>query len=284
MPNNRINVLRADGKGGLSVKTVRNLHNMIHEALEQAMKNGLISKNVSELTSLPKMTKKEIRVLTVDEQLIFINAIQKERLRAAFLLSLASGLSLGELLSLRWSDIDFENGTIKVRQTINRLKTLDKDSSTKTKLIIQESPKTTKSRRTIPIPESIVTELKMHNGRQIAEKITNKNNLVFISEVGTPVEPRTFINMLHRIIYNCKIPHTNVHALRHTFATRLLEANEHVKIVQEMLGHANISMILDTYSLVLTEQKKSAADKLNHFFEQNAPSVEEPKAIYIVAN
>jgi len=262
---------RADGKGGLSAKTLRNLHNMIHEGLEQAIRNNLIVRNVSDAITLPKKYKKDIRVLTLEEETQFIQAIQNERLKAAFILCLGSGLRLGELLALRWEDVDLDEGIIKVRQTLNRLKTLDENSPTKTKLIFQE-PKTEKGKRNVPIPDSVLAELKAHKSRQRLEKLKvgaeyNKENLVFCTEIGTPLEPRSFIRKLHSIIKQAGIAHSNVHALRHTFATRLLEANEHPKVVQEMLGHANISMTLDTYSHVMPEVKKAAAQKLDELFK-----------------
>jgi integrase len=272
---------RVDGKGGLSAKTLHNLHNMIHEGLEQAVKNNLIMRNVSKATTLPKRSKKEIRVLTLAEQKKFMKALSKERLNTAFILCLGSGLRLGELLALKWEDVNLDDGIIKVRKTLNRLKTLDEGSSTKTKLIFQD-PKTEKGRRNIPIPENIITELKAHRARQRQEKIAfggefNELNLVFCSEAGTPLEPRSFIRKLHSIIEKSSIDHTNVHALRHTFATRLLEANEHPKVVQEMLGHANIAMTLDTYSHVMPEVKKAAAQKLNALFEKPIEPTNEVK-------
>ena len=103
----------------------------------------------------------------------------------------------------------------------------------------------------------------------------NEYSLVFCSETGTPMEPRSFILKLHRIVNKSGIRHANVHSLRHTFATRLLEVNEHPKVVQEMLGHANIAMTLDTYSHVMQEVKKAAAQKLNSLFENQAKHTKE---------
>lgn len=267
--NSKLRGGRADGKeGGISIKTLRNIHNMIHGALEQALKCGFVYRNISEATSLPKMIKSDIRVLTINEMNIFLNSIEKEYQRTAFLLSLASGLRLGELLGLSWDNVDLENGILKVRKSLNRLKTFDEKSSKKTKLILQDTPKTSTSRRNVPIPESINEELKKHKEKQVEEGLNNPWNLVIISEVGTPLEPRNLVRSLHRIVRSCGIPHLNLHALRHTFATRLLEANEHPKVVQDMLGHATIGMTLDTYSHVMPEIKKCAADKLNHFFDK----------------
>lgn len=192
---------------------------MIHEGLKQSVRNNLTIRNVSNATTLPKRYKKDIRVFTSEEQSQFIRALQDERLKAAFVLCLGSGLRLGELLALRWEDVDLDEGIIKVRQTLNRLKTLDEGSPTKTKLIFQE-PKTESERRNIPIPTSIVAELKAHKLRQRVEKLQigagyNENNLAFCSETGTPVEPRSFIRKLYSIVEKSGIKHANVHAMRH---------------------------------------------------------------------
>lgn len=266
--NGKLRGGRADGKeGGVSVKTLRNIHNTVHEALDQALKCGHVFRNVSEATSLPKMTKSDIRVLTLKEMNIFMKAIENEFQRTAFLLSLSSGLRLGELLALTWDNVDLEEGILKVRRTLNRLKTFDEKSPKKTKLVLQDTPKTSTSRRNVPIPQSIIEELKKHKEKQIQDGLDNPLNLVITSEVGTPFEPRNFIRALHRIVKDCGLPHLNVHALRHTFATRLLEENERPKVVQEMLGHSTIGITLDTYTHVMPELKKCAAEKLNRFFD-----------------
>ena len=273
---------RADGgKGGLSPKTVRNIHNIIHDALSQAVKNELIIRNVSEVTSLPRRPKKEMRVLTVEEQQKFMKIIESDTWSAAFFLDLASGLRLGELLALRWKDVDLKEGIVKVRQSLNRLKNFDTKDGGKTQIVFQE-PKTAKGTRNIPIPESIVEKLKIHQANQEKEKEKhgtsyNKNNLVFCSSVGTHIEPRSFIRKLHRLVKKAGIEHTNVHSMRHTFASHSLELGIHPKIVQEMLGHANISMTLDTYSHVMPEMKKDAATKLNSLFNYSKDATDSEK-------
>lgn len=262
---------RIDGSGGLSSKTLRNLHNMIHECLQQAVYNGLVNKNVSEGTVLPKKSsKKDLKILTVDEQKQFLQLVKEERLRAIYYLLLGSGVRLGEALALTWNMLDLDSGIIKIRQTLNRLKTLDPDSPTKTKLIFQE-PKSASGNRNIPISPSIISELKLHKDRQEIEKsiangIYNDMNLVFCSSVGTPIDPRSLIRNLHNICKKNGIRRLTIHTMRHTYASRLLETNQHPKLVQELLGHSNIGITLDTYSHVLPELKIDAVNTLDNLF------------------
>ena len=258
-------------ESGLSLSTIKHIHVILHSALDQALKNGLVVRNVSEATTLPKAkTKKEIRVLTLEEQKRFVAALEGERLKPAFLLALASGVRLGELLVLKWDCVNLKEGTITIKRSLRRIKTYDKSLPTKTMLAFQE-PKTAAGIRTIPVPPVILEELKEHRKRQLEEKLKagslyEDNNLVFATELGTPIEPRNFLRVFYRIIEKANLD-INFHALRHTYATRLLEANEHPKVVQELLGHNDISTTLNIYSHVMPEIKKAAAMKLNNLFE-----------------
>lgn len=270
---------RVDGRGGLSARTVRIIHTVMHASLKQALKEGLVARNVAEATTLPRQQKKELRVLTLEEEQRFIAAVAGDRLGTAFLLDLASGMRLGELLALRWQDVDLKEGVIRVRQALSRVKV--PDGPTKTALIFQE-PKTAKGKRSIPLPEWAIAALKAHKARQAQEKLLlglayQDNGLVFATEEGKPIEPRNFIRKFYQLREKAGLPKdVNFHALRHTYATRLLEANEHPKVVQELLGHSQISMTLDTYSHVLPELKKAAAAKLNNLWpKEKVPSIVE---------
>lgn len=264
---------KIDGTGGLSSRTVRYIHNIICEALSCAVKNNLLNNNVADtdIITLPRKEKREIRILTIDEQKAFLEALDGERLRAAFILALGSGIRQGELLALRWQeDIDLKQGIININRTVKRVKTFDGKSKNKTKIIFQE-PKTKSSKRTIPLPAGVIQEIKEHRKRQLEEKLLAgevyyDNDLVFCNELGKITEPATLTRIYKRILKKAELSDMNLHALRHTYATRLLEANEHPKVVQELLGHSDISMTLNTYSHVMPELKKAAADKINFLF------------------
>ena len=270
--NEKFKAGKIDGTGGLSSRTVRYIHNIISEALGCAIKNNLIASNVAntEVITLPRKEKRDIRILTADEQKTFLKALDGERLRAAFMLALGSGIRQGELLALRWQDTDLKNGLINVNRTVKRVKTFDDIDKNKTKIIFQE-PKTKSSKRSIPLPANVIQEIKEHRKKQLEEKLLAgevyyDNDLVFCNELGKVTELATFTRIFKRILKKAGLPDMNVHALRHTYATRLLEANEHPKVVQELLGHSDISMTLNTYSHVMPGLKKAAADKINFLF------------------
>ena len=269
------------GNGGLSSSSVRHIHIVLHQALKQAVRNNLIPRNVSEGLELPQLKKTSVKVFTVEHQMKFLDILAGERLRAAFILALGTGVREGELLALRWQDVDLKSGTIRIEQSVRRCRVnFEKDSPVKTKLIFS-SPKTDAGRRSIPLPEEVLIELIAHRKRQLVEKLAageiwEMSGLVFTTELGKVIEPRNFLRKYYQLLKSAELVHLKFHAAsRHTFATRLLEANEHPKVVQEMLGHASIVLTLDTYSHVLPEIKQAAAAKLNFLFQRKKPSVKE---------
>lgn len=274
---------KVDGSGGLSSRMIHYIHLVVHSALKQALKEGIISRNVSEATKLPKLVYKEKQPFTTAEMRIFLSALKEDRLYMAFLLEFATGLRRGELLALRWQDIDFKKGLLRVRQSLTRAQV--DDAKTKTALIFQE-PKTKQSKRDVPIPASILAELKSFKAWQSEkEKLPlgeayQKNDLVFCTVDGRPMDPRNLLRLHTNTIkkINKKIekeaeeknikdykllPKVSFHDLRHTFATMLLEMNEHPKVVQEILGHTKISITLDIYSHVSNDLKEQAAARLD---------------------
>lgn len=267
-------------ESGLSPRTVKYIHVLLHEALDQAIKNNLIVRNVTESTTLPKQQKKEMRVLSMKEQTQLMDILRAERLGAAYLLAMSSGMRMGEILGLRWKSVDFKDSMIDISQSLSRVYHSNKTEGKKSELIFQD-PKTEKGNRSIPMLQSdflnISVELKKHKEaetehfkllewNEIKIKQHFKDGLVFVNELGKPIEPRNFIRKFHSVIKKANIPHANVHSLRHTFATRGLEAGIDLKTMQELLGHANISITGDLYTHVSNEHKKAAVSKMNELF------------------
>ncbi|MCZ6873511.1 MAG: site-specific integrase [bacterium] len=252
-------------KLGLSARTVRYLHTVLHGALTQAEKNQLVARNVSKLTERPPEERKDMHTYTMDqvaEQLL--PAIKDERLFAVILLAFMTGLRRGELLALRWRDIDLEKDILRVRQTLVRAK--DHEIG-KSRLIFQE-PKTQKSRRTIPIPDQCITALKRYKVQQAQEKLLlgqayEDHGLVFCQPDGKPIDPRNFARYFDKLIKQAGLPKISPHDARHTFATLMMELGESPKTVQEMLGHSRVAITLDIYSHVSLELEKKAAARLN---------------------
>jgi integrase len=260
---------RTDETGGLSSQTVRHIHNVLHGALKQAMREGLVNRNVAQATSPPKLVRtEEMNPLSRKQVTQFLSTLAGERLEAAFLLDLATGLRRGELLALRWSDLNLERGTLQVRKSLSRVK--QDDGTTRLEF---SDVKTPKSRRLIPLPDEAVRELRAHKARQNQEKLKlgeayQDRGMVFATVLGGPIEPRNFHRRWTELLKKAGIPHTRFHNLRHTFATILLEAGEHPKVVQEMLGHSKVSMTLDTYSHVVPGLKVQAAVTVNNILKE----------------
>ncbi|MBI3325690.1 MAG: site-specific integrase [Nitrospinae bacterium] len=255
-------------KAGLSPRTVRYIHAVVHGGLEQAMKSQLVVRNVSEATILPSDVKREMHPLSLDQVRQLLSAIGQDRLFPAIWLELGTGLRRGELLALRWQHVDLEMGLLQVKQSLERVKNHEATGDDrKTRLLLQE-PKTALSRRTIPIPEDIVEELKRHKARQAQEKLLlgqayQDHGLVFSLPDGKPLEPRNFTRHFDWMLKQAGLPHIRFHDARHTFATLMLELGESPKTVQTLLGHSKIAMTLDIYSHVSLDLEKRAAARLN---------------------
>lgn len=261
---------RTDGKGGLSPKTIRNLHNMLHKALDQACRNNLIAKNIAKHSVLPKRERKEMRVLSRKEQKELILKIGTERLGFAILFDLSTGLRIGELCGLKWQDIDFSKKTFQVRRTLQRLKTSkteQQESETAKTKVVEGKVKTDKGYREIPIQDKIFTELLEYQERQKQEKeeasdAYTGNDYVFTSPIGGAVEPSTMRDMFNRLLKLANIEHANFHALRHTFATRAIESGVPIKAVSDILGHATVQLTMDLYCHSSMDLKRDAVNKM----------------------
>ena len=184
---------------------------VIHEALDQALRNNLVTRNVSDAPKLPQLKKTKVEVFTVESQMKFIAIIAEERLRAAYLLALGTGVREGELLALRWQDVDLKAGTIRIEQSVRRCKTFDKNSLTKTKLLFGPV-KTAAGNRSIPLPAGVLTELKAHKKRQLTEQLAagelwEKSGLVFTTELGKVVEPRNLIRRYYQLLKKAELEH-----------------------------------------------------------------------------
>lgn len=171
--NQRYESGRTDGKGGLSAKTIRNLHNMLHQAFEQAKINGMILHNPTDNAVIPKQTKREMRVLSVEEQNRLLQFIHLHRLGFAILFDLATGLRIGELCALKWSDVNFNKQTIKISRTLQRIKKSigEKVSEGGNTAILEGNVKTNSGFREIPIPDNVFSMLMQHKAIQEQEKI-----------------------------------------------------------------------------------------------------------------
>lgn len=267
-------LIRQDNK---TPGVVRTLNKMLKAALNQAFVERYIMLNPCKHVELPKaQQKQEVEIFTLEEQIRFLEAIEGHRDKALFILAMSTGLRIAEILGLRWSDIDLDEGELTVNQTIRREANIDvtkgeKSKESKTTMTVG-TPKSQSSRRSVPLLPTIVKELKIHKAMQKREKFRAgeaymDNNLVFPNELGGPTDGSNVRQRYNKILENNNIPHKKFHALRHTFATRLFEREAPLKTVSKLLGHSDTSITANTYTHVLPDEKIKAIEKLNDIFE-----------------
>ena len=246
---------RSKLNSGLSPATVQKIHVVLHKALSQAVKWSLIPRNATGVVSAPRPAPKEMRPLSTEEVKRLLESVRGDQLEALWVLAVHTGMRQGELLALKWSDIDLEAAKVSVRKTLTRERGHYRLGE----------PKTKRSRRTIKLTESAMEALQTHLSRQIEQierlgDLYRDQGLVFTTDSGAPLNPSNIRNRnLRRLKQNANLPDIRFHDLRHTCATLLLSKNVHPKIVQEMLGHANVAITLDTYSHVLPSMGDQAA-------------------------
>lgn len=250
----QLNSGRLDKNGGLSAKTVTDILTIVKSTMEYARYNNLIvSCNLSKLTI--KKKDKEMRVLCQSEQdaLIRVLIADMDLYKFGVLLSLCTGIRIGELCALQWEDISIMNSTLKIRKTMQRIQETNIGASSKTKVIITE-PKSDCSIRDIPLPSFLV---------EIAGQFAGHPKAFILSgERGKYVEPRTMQNHFKAYIAESGIDNANFHALRHTFATRCVEVGFEIKSLSEVLGHSNVNITLNRYVHSSFELKHTNMNKL----------------------
>lgn len=239
----------------MSSRVVHQVHQLINAALKQAIKNRLIQNNPADATTKPPLKYKEIRVLTAEEQDKFLKALMQHPMGAAFITMLGTGLRRGEVLGLHWQDVNLDKKFLHVRRGIVAVKGQG---------IIAEEPKTKKGNRIVPLPKMIVEALKRHRDRLKKDGMHREDGPVFPSSAGTYIWPRNFNRAFEAIRKELKINDISPHALRHTFATRLLELGEDMKVIQELLGHSKIGTTADIYTHVVEKLKRTAVDRLDN--------------------
>jgi integrase len=247
-------------ESGMSSRMVQLIHTTLHKALKQATADGIIPRNVVGMVKAPRSPTKELKTLVPEQARALIQSAHTDRLEALFVLAVTTGMRQGELLGLKWQDVDLETGILQVRRTL---------STATGRGFSFNAPKTAKGRRSIKLPASAISSLRRHREaqQQESDKITGlweDHGLVFTTHVGTPMTRQDLITRYFKpLLQRAKLPNIRFHDLRHTCATLLLGRGVHAKLVQELLGHATISVTLDTYSHVLpsmTDQTATAME------------------------
>lgn len=246
---------RLDGKGGLSPKTVTDIVTIIKSSMEYASYNGLSATcNLSKLTV--KKKDKEMRVLSTEEQkkLTTVLLSEMDLYKLGVLISLYTGIRIGELCALRWENLNLNCKTLRVRETMQRIQCPEVTETAKTKIVITE-PKSKCSVRDIPLPDFLIEIIQQFQSVPKAYVLTGDKNKY--------IEPRTMQNRFQKYVEQSEIDSANYHSLRHTFATRCVEVGFEIKSLSEILGHANVNITLNRYVHSSFELKSNNMNKLS---------------------
>jgi integrase len=248
------------GAGGLSARSVRYIHTIVHRAFRDAVRWGRIARNPADAADPPRASataRPTMKTWTADQVRAFLDYTTEHRVHAAFVLLATTGMRRGEALGLRWSDVDLTTGRASISQTV---------------IMVHHdiqigAPKTARGRRTVALDPGTVTALREHRQRQLAERLLmgagfTDHGLVFCRPDGGPLHPERFSRTFSRETAHAGLPGIRLHDLRHTWATLALSAGEHPKVVQERLGHANVSITLDVYSHVSEGLHSDAASRI----------------------
>ena len=252
--------LNAKAASGLSPRTVGYLRGVLRGALGHAERTELVTRNVARLARPPRIPRRSVSPLSLAQVRTFLAAIAGDRLEALYLVALGVGLRQGEILGLRWSDVDTAAGTLTVRHALARI-----DG----RLVLVE-PKSTASRRVVPLPAFVRDALLAHHLRQAGEPLPLRPappdpfaDLVFVTTHGTPLDGITITRRFQRILGSAGLPHQRFHDLRHACASLLLAQGVPARVVMETLGHSEISLTLNTYSHVMPSVGREAAERMD---------------------
>ena len=247
---------RADGKeGGLSARTVRHFHRILHDALAWGVRMGLVARNVADAVTAPRAKAKEMRALDNHELTRLLEKARETEWYAPIHLAAFTGMRRSEVLGLRWQDVDLDLATISVTQTLHDL------GSNK---IVIERPKSAKSARQIALSPSACLVLRSHRERQENERAMfgltlRDTDLVFSRGDGSAMLPNSLTHAFGRIARAAGLPDVHLHTLRHSHASLMLQAGVNVKTISSRLGHANIGITMDVYAHLLPGADEGAA-------------------------
>ena len=245
----RVDRIEAKGQPkGLSPKTVRNIHQVISSAMDFAKAQKLIAVNPTDGCALPKLEHREMKTLPVEQLASFLREAKESGVFEMYYIELATGLRRGELLGLKWEDLDLEQCTLRVQRQVSRINGE----------VVEAPLKTKNSYRTISLGEDAVGILKKQR------KKCGGSEYVFPSPTGGPISPDSVIQMLHRVLKRAGLPKVRFHDLRHTFATVALQNGVDIKTVSGMLGHYSAGFTLDTYAHVTTQAQREAAKTMGN--------------------
>jgi integrase len=250
---------------GLSTKTVHSIHGVMHVAFKAALSWGYVTRNVCDNVEPPKIVSKEGTALTVEQAKELLAHVKEHRLEVFLTMAIVTGMRRGELLALKWSALDLTRGIAVVLATVDYIPHFG---------YVETEPKTKAGRRPISLPPFLITMLKEHKAKQEQQRnkvgdAWEKRDLVFPDLHGGYFNPRYLEKTFSKIIQESGLPPIHLHDLRHSGASILLSMGINIKIIQQILGHSNISITLDTYSHLLPSMQDDAVNMWDKLFQKN---------------
>lgn len=252
------------GNDPLSAKTVKNIHGVLHKALQQAVANGYIRNNPTTACVLPRIIKKEIQPMDETQITAFLQAIKGHRYEALFTTALFTGTREGEILGLQWPQVDLSKGTITIKHQLQKVR----GSNGEYTLVPTKNSKS----RTITVASSVVAVLKNVKRQQLENKLLHgacwdDSGFVFTDELGRHLKHQTVYLDFKEVVESIGCPNIRFHDLRHSYAVVSIKAGDPIKTVQENLGHATAAFTLDVYSHVTDQMKQESASRMEQFIK-----------------
>lgn len=246
-----------------SPKTLRNIHGVLHKALQQALELGYIRHNPSDPCHLPKWERKPIHALDSVAIKAFLETVKGHRLELLYIVTLFTGMRQGEVLGLKWDCVDFQHGTILIGQQLQRKANGEKG-------YVMISPKNGKTRKVTPAP-FVMDVLRQQQARQAewksqAKDVWENSGFVFTDELGHHLNPSTIYYCFKQLIAKAGYPDTRFHDLRHSYAVAAIQSGDDIKTVQENLGHHTAAFTLDVYGHVTQQMRQASAERMQRFY------------------
>jgi integrase len=237
------------------------VRDVLRNALNQALRWGLVARNVATLVDPPAVAPTETTPFSPLQARRFVDAIRGDRLEALYQIALTLGLRQGEVLGLRWEDVDLERRTLRIAVALQ--------SVGGTLQLV--TPKTSRSRRTLPLPAAVVAALHVHRAHQLEERLVagsawQEHGLVFTTQGGTPIHPRNLVRSFHRLLKQSGLPPMRFHDLRHSCLSLLAAQGVPARVAMDIAGHSDIRLTQNSYTHVFDEGKRQAAQAMDVLF------------------
>lgn len=251
-----------NGKSGISPKTVKNAHGVLHKALQQAVANGYIRFNPADACVLPRIVKKDIQPLDEGQITAFLRAIKGHRFEDLFIVTLFTGMREGEVCGLTWDCVDLQKGTLTINKQLQKMR----NTGGEHRLVPTKNSKG----RTVTAAPFVVSILRQVQRKQEENKKRNaelwqESSFVFTNEVGEHLKPQTVYRDFKKVVTEIGCPQVRFHDLRHSYAVAAIRSGDDIKTVQSNLGHATAAFTLDVYGHVTDQMKRESANRMEKF-------------------